>query len=282
MVDGHHFHPVVGSNRSAPSLGLKNGWFALCDTCLLGCIFWVWSSRFSAQTIFDSDGFDDHSPCCGSCSSFFFAKWVIRLILLQVGFQRVSIWMRFHLMNQFFDHFFACIVFLFHCGMKQSLISVINFWKRIALVWAAIGFPVPARSGAGFSSVRIWSIFSSFGPSPSQDDFVRRARSFVYFVVQHFLRTHYHHFFKKRCWGRIEEILTQYTVFCCIFSKSACKLQLWVWSRRIATARVDAHTWDLRPPSFDIFSTSNQSWLDDGVQVVGTSNVADVLDEIVG
>ena len=25
VVDGHHFHPVVGSTRSAPSLDLKNG-----------------------------------------------------------------------------------------------------------------------------------------------------------------------------------------------------------------------------------------------------------------
>ena len=115
----------------------------------------------------------------------FFARWVIRLILLQVGFQRVSIWMRFHLMNQlFFDHFFAWKVFFFHCGMKQSLNSVINLEKRIALVWAATGFSVLARNGAGFSSVRIWSILSSFGPSRSQYDFVRRARSFVYFVVQ--------------------------------------------------------------------------------------------------
>ena len=39
VVDGYHFHPVVGSTRSAPSLDLKNGWFALCHTCLLGCIF---------------------------------------------------------------------------------------------------------------------------------------------------------------------------------------------------------------------------------------------------
>ena len=45
---------------------------------------------------------------------FDFVEWIVRLILLQVGFQRVSIWMRLKLMNQLFDYFFACIVFLFH------------------------------------------------------------------------------------------------------------------------------------------------------------------------
>ena len=44
-----------------------------------------------------------------------FAEWVVRLILPQVGFQRFSIWVRFDLMNQLFDYFVACMVFLFNC-----------------------------------------------------------------------------------------------------------------------------------------------------------------------
>ena len=53
----------------------------------------------------------------------FLAEWIVRLILLQVGFQRVSIQVRFNLMNQlFFDCYFACAVFLFHCGWNRKLI----------------------------------------------------------------------------------------------------------------------------------------------------------------
>ena len=37
--------------------------------------------------------------------------------LPQVGFQRHSIWVRFELVNQLFDFFFACIVFLFNRGV---------------------------------------------------------------------------------------------------------------------------------------------------------------------
>ena len=44
-----------------------------------------------------------------------FAEWVVRVILPQVGFQRFSIWVRFELMNQLFDYFFACMIFLFNC-----------------------------------------------------------------------------------------------------------------------------------------------------------------------
>ena len=33
-------------------------------------------------------------------------------------------------------------------------------------------------------------------------------------------------------------------------------------------------------PSFDIFSTRNQSWQDDGMHVVGTSNVVDLLGKV--
>ena len=78
----------------------------------------------------------------------FFGEWVVRLILLQVSFQRVSILMSFNLMNQLVDYFSACIVFLFNNRVWQSLNSVINFGKRIALIQTA-------TSGAGLSPVHI-------------------------------------------------------------------------------------------------------------------------------
>ena len=37
-----------------------------------------------------------------------FAEWVVHVILPQFGFQRLSIWVRFELMNQLFDCFLAC------------------------------------------------------------------------------------------------------------------------------------------------------------------------------
>ena len=46
-----------------------------------------------------------------------FAEWVVRVILPQVGFQRLSIWMRFELVNQLFDCFLACVIFLVNCRM---------------------------------------------------------------------------------------------------------------------------------------------------------------------
>ena len=59
----------------------------------------------------------------------FFAEWVVRLILPQVGFQRFSIWMRFHLMNQLVDYYFACIVFLLNCREWLSLNSSNQFYE---------------------------------------------------------------------------------------------------------------------------------------------------------
>ena len=47
-----------------------------------------------------------------------FAEWVVRVILPEVGFQRLSIWMRFELMNQLFDCFLACVIFLLNCRME--------------------------------------------------------------------------------------------------------------------------------------------------------------------
>ena len=46
VVEGYHLHPVFGSTRSALSLNLENGWFALCRACLLG-----WILSFLLQTL---------------------------------------------------------------------------------------------------------------------------------------------------------------------------------------------------------------------------------------
>ena len=43
------------------------------------------------------------------------AEWVVRVILSQIGFQRLLIWMRFELMNQLFDCFLECVIFLLNC-----------------------------------------------------------------------------------------------------------------------------------------------------------------------
>ena len=85
----------------------------------------------------------------------FCAEWVVHLMLPQVGFQRFSIWMRFELMNQLVDHFFACMVFLFNCRVWLSLNSVITFRKHIALIRTATSFPVLARIDAGLTLDRI-------------------------------------------------------------------------------------------------------------------------------
>ena len=50
-----------------------------------------------------------------------FAEWVVRVFLPQIGFQSLSIWMRFELMNQLFDCFLAGVIFLFHCGKRWLL-----------------------------------------------------------------------------------------------------------------------------------------------------------------
>ena len=46
---------------------------------------------------------------------FFSLNGLCAWFLSQVGFQRFSIWVRFELMKQLFDYFFACMVFLFNC-----------------------------------------------------------------------------------------------------------------------------------------------------------------------
>ena len=43
------------------------------------------------------------------------AEWVERVILLQIGFQRLSIWMRLELMNHFLDCFLAGVILLLDC-----------------------------------------------------------------------------------------------------------------------------------------------------------------------
>ena len=43
------------------------------------------------------------------------AEWVEPVILLQVGFQRLSIWMHLELMNQLLDCFLAGVILLLDC-----------------------------------------------------------------------------------------------------------------------------------------------------------------------
>ena len=64
------------------------------------------------------------------------AEWVDHVILLQVGFQRLSIWMRLELMNQLLDCLFADVIVLLESRMGQCLDPEIYF--------TATGFP--ARS----------------------------------------------------------------------------------------------------------------------------------------
>ena len=81
---------------------------------------------------------------------------VASLILPQVGFQRFSIWVRFELMNQLVDYFFACVVFLFTCRVWWSLNSIIDF--------TATSLSVLAGMDAGCSPFNACFILSFFMP----------------------------------------------------------------------------------------------------------------------
>ena len=68
-----------------------------------------------------------HSPCCGSCSLIF------RLIGSSVDFASGRLSARLD-PDAFQIDESTCRELLFHCGLRQSLNSVINLGKRIALV----------------------------------------------------------------------------------------------------------------------------------------------------
>ena len=85
-----------------------------------------------------------------------FAEWVVREILPQVGFQCLSIWMRSELMNQLFDCFLACVIFLLNCGtVALEADSRFHLWRFLHLLeWALDAlYPGVHRARAGFRTI---------------------------------------------------------------------------------------------------------------------------------
>ena len=90
------------------------------------------------------------------------AEWVDRVILHQVGFQRLSIWMRLELMNQLLDCLLADVIVLSDSRMVQSLEPKVYFTATTFVVRSTVTtLVVLARMVEGRSRVRACSVLAS-------------------------------------------------------------------------------------------------------------------------
>ena len=128
-----------------------------------------------------------------------FAEWVVRVILPQVGFQRSSNWVRFELMNQLFDYFFTCMVFLLNCRVWWSLNPRIDFTET--------GLPVLAGMDVGCSLFNACSVRSSFVPRRFQYNSLPWTKRFIDFVVKFFFWTQCRHLLNTHCWWSVVKMI---------------------------------------------------------------------------
>ena len=115
------------------------------------------------------------------------AEWIGRAILLQVCFQRSSIWMCLELMNQLLDCFLAGVILLLDGRMRRSLDPEVNFTATIFVVRSTVTIlGVLARLVEGRSRVRACSVLASIMQVQFKYNSLRQNRRLIRFAVPFF------------------------------------------------------------------------------------------------